>query len=107
MFLVSYMYFTAKPSASQTLKQIRIPIQVDDYCSFTSRSALLGIIICTGKWDRAQNLCYGDSGGPLECKSNSRWYLHGVLSQVDKRCVSVASFAKVTKFRDWIENNII
>lgn len=95
-----------KVSPSKVLKQISMPVQSDNYCSFTAKSAQHGVIICAGKWDRAQDLCYGDSGGPLACKSESRWYLHGVLSQVDKHCVSVASFAKVKKFQDWIESTI-
>jgi secreted trypsin-like serine protease len=95
-----------KVSPSKVLKQINMPVQSDNYCSYTTKSAQAGIIICAGKWDRKQDLCYGDSGGPLHCKTDSRWYLFGVLSQVDKQCVSVASFGKVKKFQDWIESHV-
>lgn len=48
--------------------------------------------------------CHGESGGPLVCEYNGRWYLEGV-TQTSYWCGSVhrpTVFADIRHFRSWI-----
>ncbi|OQR75956.1 chymotrypsin elastase family member 3B-like [Tropilaelaps mercedesae] len=50
-------------------------------------------------------VCYGDSGGPLQCHLNDRWVLAGVTSFV-RYCGASSHpnvFARVTAVLNWIE----
>ena len=66
-------------------------------------------MICAGKKEGGTNTCQGDSGGPLACKNKSGvWELVGVVSwaQGCARRERYTVFAKVEKFKDWIETNM-
>jgi len=60
-----------------------------------------------GAW---QSGCHGDSGGPFVCQgSDGRWTLHGAVSWGSPFCDirdSSTAFARVTKFRSWIDQEI-
>jgi len=93
---------------SKTLKQLQMAIH-EDYrsCDFGDDKA--GVKICAGSKNRKDDICTGDSGGPLACReSDGKWYLRGVASFVPKEphCESVAGFTKVTAFKDWITGKI-
>lgn len=56
-----------------------------------------------------QSACHGDSGGPLTVAVNNQHYLAGVASFVSHNgCSSGAAggFARVTSFRNWIDQQI-
>ncbi|XP_057344358.1 putative serine protease 45 [Manis pentadactyla] len=55
-----------------------------------------------------ENLCAGDSGGPLACEVEGKWILAGVLS-LEKACTKVPDpgvYACVTKYSKWIKKQI-
>ncbi|XP_030743529.1 putative serine protease 45 [Echinops telfairi] len=58
--------------------------------------------------DYGENLCYGDSGGPLACEVWGKWILAGVLSW-EKACSKVQNpgvYIRVTRYSRWISNQL-
>ncbi|XP_036985959.2 putative serine protease 45 [Artibeus jamaicensis] len=67
---------------------------------------VLGDMICATNY--GENLCYGDSGGPLACEVEDRWILAGVLSW-EKACARAQNpgvYTRVTKYSRWIKNHM-
>lgn len=56
--------------------------------------------------DKGNDTCYGDSGGPLQCFRNGRWYLTGVTSAGYKCGEAPGVYGRVGYFIDWIETKI-
>ncbi|KAL7063623.1 hypothetical protein AAHC03_0576 [Spirometra sp. Aus1] len=56
----------------------------------------------------ARSPCHGDAGGGLFCrpKEEKRWYLNGVLSNGDEKCIAKwAVTTKLTSFLQWLSEN--
>ncbi|CAL1528346.1 unnamed protein product [Lymnaea stagnalis] len=54
-------------------------------------------------------VCKGDSGGPLSCQVNGRYYLYGLGSFVEGGCQKELIpdvFTRVTEYMDWIHETI-
>ncbi|CAO2633412.1 Inactive serine protease 45 [Lemmus lemmus] len=55
-----------------------------------------------------ENVCYGDSGGPLACEIDGRWILAGVLSW-EKACIKPRNpgvYTRLTKYTRWIKEQV-
>uniref|UniRef100_H3BFT8 pancreatic elastase II n=1 Tax=Latimeria chalumnae TaxID=7897 RepID=H3BFT8_LATCH len=102
---------TEGPSPDK-LQQALLPVV--DYAT-CSRSDWWGSIVTTtmvcASGDGVVASCYGDSGGPLNCKaSNGKWEVHGVVSfgsswgcnYLKKPSV----FTRVSAYNDWISQTI-
>ena len=69
-------------------------------------------MLCAGQRDTILSGCHGDSGGPYVCRDRSnpsRFVLHGVVSWGSSRCAAherYTVFARVSKFRNWIDQEI-
>ncbi|XP_039084207.1 putative serine protease 45 isoform X2 [Hyaena hyaena] len=67
---------------------------------------VLGDMICATNY--RENLCSGDSGGPLACEAEGMWILAGVLSW-EKACARAQNpgvYTRVTKYSKWIKKQI-
>nr|XP_027788014.1 putative serine protease 45 [Marmota flaviventris] len=65
-----------------------------------------GDLVCATNY--GDNLCSGDSGGPLACEVDGRWVLAGVLSW-EKACTQTRNpgvFARITKYSQWIKKQL-
>uniref|UniRef100_A0A8C6S2F8 Serine protease 45 n=2 Tax=Nannospalax galili TaxID=1026970 RepID=A0A8C6S2F8_NANGA len=63
-------------------------------------------MICATNY--GENLCYGDSGGPLSCEVEGRWILAGVLSW-EKACIkpwNPGVYTRLTKYSRWIKKQV-
>lgn len=53
--------------------------------------------------------CHGDSGGPLQCERNGRFYLVGIVSyDVATSCkeTGMTFFSKIRGLQPWIEQKL-
>nr|XP_012293927.1 LOW QUALITY PROTEIN: serine protease 45 [Aotus nancymaae] len=67
---------------------------------------VLGDMICATNY--GENLCSGDSGGPLACEVEGGWILAGVLSW-EKACAKAQNpgvYTRVTKYTKWIKKQM-
>ena len=68
-------------------------------------------MLCAGVKGTKLGGCYGDNGGPFVCRNSAGgpWVLHGAVSWGSRSCnatVKYTVFARVSAFREWIENYI-
>merc|ERR1712141_711296 len=99
---------------SEVLQQANVPIVSKQECekkslelSKSSNGHILDSMICAGS--EIISACHGDDGGPLVCKVNDKWELHGSISQHSFACKSSESYtiASRTKgFNEWIRHTI-
>ena len=62
---------------------------------------------CAGTLGQSQGTCKADSGGPLACERDGRWYLVGITSWSNGGCMNQGDpgvFADTFYFRKWIED---
>ena len=67
-------------------------------------------MICAGVNGTILSGCHGDSGGPFVCQTSAgNWVLQGAVSWGSPRCSAAERytvFARVAKFRNWIDQNM-
>ena len=68
------------------------------------------MICAANDYPNVQASCHGDSGGPFSCQQkNGRWVLYGAVSWGSPRCYvpdAYSVFAKVSHFRQWIDDSV-
>ncbi|KAL0977933.1 hypothetical protein UPYG_G00163470 [Umbra pygmaea] len=96
-------------SVSNVLKQASLPIVDQKTCSRPDwwGSKAKPIMICAGG-DGLKSGCNGDSGGPLNCQVDGKYYVHGVASMdIPNKCTIIKKpsiFTRVSAFIDWINS---
>ena len=93
--------------------QLQIPVVAQDRCKEAlSRFKTARIdekVLCAGYAKGGKDACQGDSGGPLIFPRGDRAYLIGIVSY-GYRCAEPGYpgvYTRITKFTDWIQNNLI
>ncbi|CDW57250.1 WD40 and Trypsin domain containing protein [Trichuris trichiura] len=93
---------TEAGSASAALKQTRIRIVPISQCFFKERDAR---ILCVRDYYRRSFPCRGDSGSPLFCEIDGRYFAVGVLSLGPANCSSepdpVGFYVRMDNYHDW------
>lgn len=98
-------------SSPDILQEVSLPIVAKKDCerSYQKLRNLTEGMICGGYMKGEKGVCFGDSGGPLQCKmDNGRWYEVGVTSW-GMGCAWAkypGVFANVATYRKWIMNVI-
>ncbi|XP_065260202.1 prostasin-like [Emys orbicularis] len=109
----------------QTLQQLEVPIISTRDCnrrynklnpnSPLGPQRIKSDMICAGYMNSPKGFCNGDSGGPLACQQNGKWYLAGVVSWFMTRSERgiVCSepkfpgvFTRVTAYNSWIQKEV-
>ena len=68
------------------------------------RIPILQSMLCAK--EREKTICMGDSGGPLQCMEDNKYFVQGVASFVAGGCKTgyPAVFTRVSSFLEWIES---
>ena len=125
IFLLGWGQVRGKGEPSAILQQASMPVVSNGACAakldtspnggIHSRDNRTWIVtskmICAGDAGKTKtNGCYGDSGGPFQCKNSAgQWVVYGIVSWGDPDCSSsnhYTVFTRVSVFRKWIENSI-
>ena len=85
---------------------------VSFYMYFYGKEVMVSLktdVLCAGYLEGGSDSCGGDSGGPLTCKHDGRFYIHGVvnwgLGCGEKGKPGV--YARVKSYLSWIEETIL
>lgn len=98
-------------STSDTLNKVNLVVITNRQCQnvYGSRVVIDSTLCARWSTQSGQSTCNGDSGGPLTAVSNNQHYLVGVTSfvvQADCDSGNPSGYARVTSFRNWIDENI-
>lgn len=95
---------------SPNLMRVNLRAISNSECQETYGGIIVNSTLCaTWLTQSGESTCQGDSGGPLSYNSTNGNVLAGVVSFVSSSgCDSGApsGYARVSSFRDWIENTI-
>ncbi|XP_076042405.1 chymotrypsin BI-like [Oratosquilla oratoria] len=89
------------------LRNVNLPVISNTECAYTYGGIVTDNILCTSGAG-GKGTCSGDSGGPLNYKSNGRAETRGVVSFGSSAGCELgypAAFTRVTAYLDWIETN--
>ncbi|KAM4587301.1 elastase-1-like [Odontesthes bonariensis] len=93
---------------SQLLKQAYLPLVDHKTCSSSGwwGSTVKTTMVCGG--GGAEAGCNGDSGGPLNCQVNGKYYVHGIASFVSGMGCNTPKkptvFTRVSAYIDWMNS---
>ena len=111
-----------KGDSATILQQARMPVVSNGACAAKLDTSPNGGLhtdnrtwivtskmICAGDAGHTKTSgCFGDSGGPLQCKNTAgQWVVQGIVSWGDPDCSSsnhYTVFTRVSVFRKWIED---
>ncbi|XP_042324448.1 plasma kallikrein isoform X5 [Sceloporus undulatus] len=88
-----------------TLQKARIPLISNQECQVLYKGHRISDkMLCAGYTEGGTDACKGDSGGPLSCKYQNKWYLAGITSWGEgcARPGQPGVYTNVAEFVDWI-----
>ncbi|XP_077080767.1 transmembrane protease serine 9-like [Siphateles boraxobius] len=101
----------AEPN-SGTLQEVQVNVVGNKECDCRFQDVtfwditITPTMICAGG-ETGKGACYGDSGGPLQCKQDSVWILAGVTSFGIPCSTGIPDvYARVSEFQNWILENV-
>lgn len=94
--------------SQKILHETTIPLLDHGVCKthFRKVNPVTSTMRCAGKLGQSQGSCKGDSGGPLACEREGRWFLLGVTSWSEGGCMDQGDpgvFADAFYFKSWME----
>ncbi|KAM3877801.1 elastase-1-like [Diretmus argenteus] len=95
-------------SLSAQLKQAYLPLVDHKTCTSPSwwGSSIKTTMVCGG--GAAESGCNGDSGGPLNCQVNGKYYVHGIASFVSGLGCNAPRkptvFTRVSAYIEWMDS---
>ncbi|XP_042351893.1 elastase-1-like [Plectropomus leopardus] len=107
-YITGYGRTSTGGSMTTTMRQAYLPVVDHETCTSAGwwGSTIKTTMICAG--GGAQSACNGDFGGPLSCKVNNKWYVHGVASFVSGMGCNAPQkptvFTRVSAFIIWMNS---
>ncbi|KAF3690115.1 Elastase-1 [Channa argus] len=107
-YITGYGRISTGGSMSSRMKQASLPIVDHQTCTSSGwwGSTVKTTMICAG--GGAQSGCNGDFGGPLSCKVNNSWYVHGIASFVSGMGCNTPQkptvFTRVSAYIEWMNS---
>lgn len=98
---------TNQDDTEASLRQVHGHVISNTQCSEYWKTNMDSDMICFG--DGTYGPCSGDSGSPMSCKHNGRYYLTGIVSWGTEGCDKKgypSVFTRVTSYVDWIKQQI-
>ncbi|XP_041362216.1 prostasin-like [Gigantopelta aegis] len=102
---------TLGTSKGTVLNQVNVPIIGDHVCSqptWYGNQFLPMTTFCAGYKNGGKDACAGDSGSPLACSVDGKWYVHGIASWgygcAEPRWPGI--YTDVTVYTHWIRQSI-
>ncbi|KAM6980840.1 elastase-1-like [Aplochiton taeniatus] len=98
---------TGGPLSAQ-LKQAYLPLVDHRTCTSSGwwGSTVKNTMVCAG--GASESGCNGDSGGPLNCQVNGKYYVHGIASFVSGLGCNAPKkptvFTRVSAYIDWMDS---
>ena len=86
--------------------QVSVPIVSHSTCQHGySEETIDDTMICAGYPEGGKDSCVGDSGGPMVCEANGKFFLEGVVSwgYGCARPRRYGVYARVRYFRQWMD----
>uniref|UniRef100_A0A6J0TLP5 Plasma kallikrein isoform X3 n=1 Tax=Pogona vitticeps TaxID=103695 RepID=A0A6J0TLP5_9SAUR len=93
-----------------TLQKVKIPLISNEECQNQYQDyRITEKMLCAGYAEGARDACKGDSGGPLSCKYQNKWYLAGITSWGEgcARPGQPGVYTNVAEFVGWILENTL
>ena len=109
-FYILFLGFGTLPSGgslASKLMQVDVPVVSQSTCK-QSYSSIHDSMICAGLRRGGKDSCQGDSGCPLVCESNGKFFLEGVVSW-GHGCAAPGKYdvyARVRYLRQWIDSTM-
>ncbi|OQV19210.1 putative Chymotrypsin A [Hypsibius exemplaris] len=97
-----------KGEYSEVLNESKSKIAKDSYCTKHHSGFNADVTLCT-KYYPGHYSCHGDSGGPLQCERDGRFYLVGIVSYdvaTSCRATGMTYFTKIRGVQAWIEQQL-
>ena len=89
-------------SASDTLREVALPVLSNSACSSQLQSNIPGSVVCGGG-PNGTSACNGDSGGPYAVNVNGEVYSIGTVSW-GRSCQGATAFTRTSSYTDWIKS---
>nr|XP_056705235.1 chymotrypsin-like elastase family member 1 [Euleptes europaea] len=107
-YLTGWGYTKTNGQLASVLQQAYLPVVSHATCSTPAYwgPSLKDSMVCAGG-DGKRDGCQSDSGGPLNCRVNGKYYVHGVLSYGSLSCSDYRKpsvFARVSAYICWIKD---
>ncbi|KAK7123139.1 hypothetical protein R3I94_020054 [Phoxinus phoxinus] len=105
--------FVGDQPNSGTLQEVKVNVVGNKECNCRFQDVtflditITPTMICAGG-ETGRGTCYGDSGGPLQCKQDSVWILAGITNFGIPCSTGITpdGYARVSVFQNWILENI-
>ena len=90
------------------LLHVSVPLVSKEKCNHIKSygGVITDNMVCAGFEQGGKDTCEGDSGGPLLCEKDGKWYLHGISSFGHDACAiayKYGVYTRVSQFKDWVK----